>query len=333
MKKLTPAMLCELQKILTAGTLDDPTGGGRFRASDEEVHVVDPLGEIIFTPPPAESIEKRIAEICEFANSKTKQFVHPVVKAMALHFAIGFTHPFIDGNGRTARAIFYWYMLKHGYWMFEYLPISRIIIDAPTQYARAYLYTETDKGDLTYFNNYHLKVVVRAINDLHKYLDSQQKQIREAQELLEHYSDLNLRQRMLLQDALMHRNRAYTIKEHRGEYRITNGTARSDLFLLEELGLFVHQKELEKNLSFIQSRICQSESEGLINQARPKRQNVNQRHLKKRRNRRTIRKAYLINWPHSSSIARAAFLSISFRFFGESLTALAFLPIRGAGDG
>ena len=41
-----------------------------------------------------------------FANAQSSPFVHPVVKAMALHFAIGFIHPFVDGNGRTARALF-----------------------------------------------------------------------------------------------------------------------------------------------------------------------------------------------------------------------------------
>lgn len=40
---------------------------------------------------------------------------------------IAYMHPFVDGNGRTARALFYWYMLKSGYWLTEYLSISRVI--------------------------------------------------------------------------------------------------------------------------------------------------------------------------------------------------------------
>ncbi|WP_366511954.1 Fic family protein [Maribacter sp.] len=50
-----------------------------------------------------------------FNNNPKKNFIHPIVKASILHFLIGYIHPFVDGNGRTARAIFYWYLLKNGY--------------------------------------------------------------------------------------------------------------------------------------------------------------------------------------------------------------------------
>ena len=113
----------------------------------------------------------RRRNLAAFANTNANPFIHPVIKAIALHFAIGFVHPFVDGNGRTARAIFYWYMLKEGYAAFEYLPISRILIRAPMNYARAYLYTETDDGDLTYFNHYQLQAILRAISSLHEYFE------------------------------------------------------------------------------------------------------------------------------------------------------------------
>lgn len=240
--RLTPAILCHLQQVLTDRTLDKEADAGRFRTSNEEIHIVDTLGEIIFTPPPADSIQERIKQVCDFANARSKQFVHPVIKAMALHFAIGFIHPFCDGNGRTARALFYWFMLRNGYWLFEYLPISRIINAAPIRYARAYLYSETDGGDLTYFNQYHLSVVVRAIRDLHSYLEDQQREMEKAQDLLEKFPNLNLRQRLMVSHALRHPTHRYTVREHEGEYRITYNTARSDLYELEKLGLLLKSK-------------------------------------------------------------------------------------------
>src|SRR5260370_36003506 len=246
-EKLTPTLLCHLQELVTKNTLDNPSAAGRFRMESEPVHVVDVLGEILYTPPPADSIEKRIEEVCNFANAKSKPFVHPVVKGIALHFAIGFIHPFVDGNGRTARAIFYWYMLKNGYWMFEYLPISRIIVAAPAKYARAYLYTEGG-GDLTYFNNYHLKVVMRAIKELHDYLEIQQKKSMEAQKILEGFPDLNLRQRMLIQDALRHPAHEWTVSEHAGKYRVTYNTARADLLKVDKLALLVKSKNGKKSI-------------------------------------------------------------------------------------
>jgi Fic family protein len=64
---------------------------------------------------------------------------------------IGWIHPFTDGNGRTARAIFYWYMLKKGYWL-ENLSISRIIKDTlKLNMKKSILYSEADGNDLGYF--------------------------------------------------------------------------------------------------------------------------------------------------------------------------------------
>ena len=103
-EKLTPALLCHLQGGLTDGTLKNPDAAGRFRHPDEPINVADVMtGDVIYTPPPAETVEDRIREVCEFANVRSSPFMHPVVKAMALHFSIGFIHPFVDGNGRTAR--------------------------------------------------------------------------------------------------------------------------------------------------------------------------------------------------------------------------------------
>jgi hypothetical protein len=75
--------------------------------------------------------------------------VHPVLRAILLHFMIGYDHPFADGNGRTARALFYWSMARSGYWLMEYTSISHILRKAPARYMRAYLHTETDKNDTT----------------------------------------------------------------------------------------------------------------------------------------------------------------------------------------
>ena len=57
---------------------------------------------------------------------------------------LAFIHPFVDGNGRTARSLVYWYMMKKGYWLTEYLSISRIIYRNKAQYEKAFLYTEAD---------------------------------------------------------------------------------------------------------------------------------------------------------------------------------------------
>ena len=92
--------------------------------------------------------------------------MHPAIRAIILHFWLAYDHPFIDGNGRTARALFYWLMLRHGYWLFEFISISEIILKAPVQYGEAFLYTETDQNDLTYFIIHQTEVIRKSMQSL-----------------------------------------------------------------------------------------------------------------------------------------------------------------------
>lgn len=174
-EKLTPELIYELHALVTDGTLDDPTAAGRLQQPHEErVAVVwtrDSRDKVLHTPPPADELPKRMELLCRFANGEEPQwFLHPVVRATIIHFWLGYDHPFFDGNGRTARALFYWSMLSQGYWLTEYLTISNILTKAPAKYARSFLYTETDGGDVTYFILYNLKVITRAIDELNRYL-------------------------------------------------------------------------------------------------------------------------------------------------------------------
>lgn len=169
-----------------------------------------------------------------------------MIKAILLHFTIGFIHPFADGNGRTARAFFYWYMLKRGYWLFEYLPLSRILITGPAQYERAYLYAEHDDADSTYFIHFHLQIIVKAIKDFHVYIEGQARSVRDASKLVERFPNLNHRQTALVQDCLKHPGRTYTIKQHTGLHRISYATGRNDLYELADSGLLLKEMQGKK---------------------------------------------------------------------------------------
>ena len=133
-----------------------PGAAGRFRRKDERISVMDATHSVVLhTPPDADSLPARLERLCAFANQAqdTEPFVHPVVRAILVHFMLGYDHPFVDGNGRTARALFYWSVARSGYWLMEYLSISRLLMKAPAQYARAYLHTETDANDATLFHS------------------------------------------------------------------------------------------------------------------------------------------------------------------------------------
>jgi Fic family protein len=243
-EKLTPRLLCHLQQVLTDQTLEKAEAAGRFRLASEAVEVTDArTDEVLHIPPPADEVERRTQEICDFANAVSDPFVHPVIKAAVLHFALGYVHPFVDGNGRTARAIFYWYMLKQDYWLFEYLPISRVLVRSPAKYAKAYLYTETDEGDVTYFIRYHLAAIQAAMTNFQEYVLQEQGNLSKAAKLLESFPGLNSRQRSVIQDALKHPNMRLTIRSHQGKYHIAYPTARADLLGLGAKGLLTEVTE------------------------------------------------------------------------------------------
>lgn len=245
----TPERILELHRIVTDGTLDDPGAAGRFRRPEEKISVMDATHTtILHEPPDADSLPERLRRLCDFANwDETAQpFVHPAIRAILVHFMLGYDHPFVDGNGRTARALFYWSMARADYWLMEYLSISRLIRQAPAKYARAYLHTETDDNDATYFIIHQLDTVQRAIADLGGYLARKIDEQRSAERLLLNSpalaDGLNHRQIALLSHALRHAGHGYTVESHKRSHRITTQTARTDLLRLEQLGLLDKHK-------------------------------------------------------------------------------------------
>ena len=249
LQPITPSRIFELQSILTDGTLDTPDGAGRFRRDDEAIVVEDETGTILHHPPVERELPARLVTLCAFANGEgadSTEFLHPVVRAILVHFGLAYDHPFVDGNGRTARALFYWVMAREGYWLCEFVSISRILKKARAQYARAFLYTETDDNDATYFILYQLKVLTRAIADLHAYLARKATEIREVDDLLRHShrlrAELNNRQLDLLTHAMKNPHGEYTIESHRRAHDVAYATARGDLFDLAERTLLERRK-------------------------------------------------------------------------------------------
>ncbi|MEZ6234439.1 MAG: Fic family protein [Phycisphaerales bacterium] len=239
-RELTPGLLCELQALLTDGTLEDPNQSGRFRRADEPVRVVDArTNQIIYEPPPAGEIERRVATVCRFANATHtgSAFLHPILKACVLHFLIGYEHPFADGNGRTARAVFFWYALRHGYRVFEFLVVSDLIRQGYAKYPQAYVDTETDDADLTYFVHYKLGIIERAIDQLRDHIAREETRITSSLRLVAEHPSLNLRQRLLLEHALRHPMQVYTVRSHSVSNGVSLNTARSDLEGLREQGV------------------------------------------------------------------------------------------------
>lgn len=241
---LTPTDVLDLHRIVTEATLDNPEFAGRLqRPDDPRIAMYWTDNTLLHRPPTADELPGRLELMCAFANGEpTNGFIHPVVRAVILHFWLAYDHPFEDGNGRTARALFYWSMLNSGYWLAQYISVSSILRKAPTKYVTSYLHTETDGGDLTYFVIYQLRVIERAIESLYEYLARKIAETREIETLIHGSASLNHRQLNVVSQALRDPSEPFTINAQTRVNRVTYESARSDLLGLERLGLFSKQK-------------------------------------------------------------------------------------------
>jgi Fic family protein len=248
---LSQDLMFEIHRLVTQNTLDDPTAAGR-PCNDNEYRVVgDEFGEVFHRPPSASQLEDRMAAMCEFANGRTPEgFIHPAIRSILLQFWLAFDHPFVDGNGRTSRALLYWSMLRHRYWLFEYVSISQIILRGPSRYGRAFLHTETDDNDLTYFIIYNLEMINKSITELFHYVENRGRELRALDVSLRGMEKLNHRQRDLIKHALRNPGFRYTIETHRGSHDVVYQTARTDLLDLESRGL-LNKRRTGKALEFI----------------------------------------------------------------------------------
>lgn len=233
---LTVDKLLTVHRLMVSQTMDDTADEGRYR-DNNDVNVIDAVdGEIVHIPPDFKEVPQLINELIHFFNNDNeKQFIHPIIKGCIIHFMIGYIHPFVDGNGRTARALFYWYLLKNGYWLTEYLSISRLIMKSKRQYAQAFLYTETDTNDLTYFINYNLKTMQLAFNSLKEYIE---RKIHEKKQIIRYQKipGVNERQAMIIKWLLEEPDLLFSVKEIETRMSVSNQTARTDLENLVKKG-------------------------------------------------------------------------------------------------
>ena len=250
-KKLTPDIIKHIHGLITKDTLEDKVNEGEFRTNDK-VKVVDANGEIFYDPPSHTKLPELMGALCQFAHTESKkEFMHPIIRGIILHFLIGYIHPFADGNGRTARAIFYWYLLSQGYWLVEFLSISRIIIKSPAQYARAYLYTEYDENDLTYFIDFNLKSMELALKELKQYIAKKTEEKKNLFKIIRN-EDINERQAEIIKSLINEPDTVLSINEIKGLFGTAYQTARTDLLHLESLG-YLSGKLSGKKLLFFKS--------------------------------------------------------------------------------
>ena len=235
--------ILEVHRIVTDGTLRADDVGRLQIPGDPRVYVVSRGGEIVHEPPPAAELPERMQRLCDFENRLAESSdLHPLIKAILVHFMIGYDHPFADGNGRTARALFYWSLLRSGIWLSQYLPISEFLLAAPGQYSRAYQFVHADGNDVTHFLLHQLDVVERSVDRLDSHVRGIRTWMADARESAGLESGLNQRQYDLLAELLNDPTRYITIARYQRKNDISYAVAYGDLGDLVERGLLERER-------------------------------------------------------------------------------------------
>lgn len=234
---LTPELLLQIHQLMTEHTMQDPQEAGCFRSNNDVVVENGITHETVHTPPTFEEIPNFVEDLCLFFNEKdAPQFIHPIIRGIIIHFMVAYVHPFADGNGRTARALFYWYMLKQGYWLTEYLSISRVIAKSKKSYEKAFLYTEADGMEMGYFVAYNMRVLQQSFKQLQDYIKRKQEEKRAANSFLR-IGNINTRQAQIIKMFADDSNLVVTIADLQAQFLVSPTTAKADVVGLINMGL------------------------------------------------------------------------------------------------
>ncbi len=234
---LSPEMLIQVHRLMTEHTMPNPEDAGRFRQNDDVVVENGITHEIVHTPPTFAEIPCFIDDLCKFFNdTNSHQFIHPIIRGFIIHFMISYVHPFTDGNGRTARALFYWYMLKRGYWLTEYLSISRVIAKSKKSYEKAFLYSEADNMDIGYFVAYNMKVLQQSFKQLQQYIKRKQEE-KKAANIFLHIGDINSRQAQIIKIFADDPKAVITVSDMQAKFLVSPTTAKTDIIGLMKRGI------------------------------------------------------------------------------------------------
>ena len=244
-QKIDEKTLLDLHRTFTEKTLEE-SEIGRYRKDADDIVVgsAGARGEIYHIPPKEDFLRKEISRFIAYINNDLRDsgFVHPVIKAIIIHFWFGYLHPFVDGNGRMARALFDWYLLREKYWVFSYLTLSKIIKNSPAQYRDAYIYTEQDDNDLTYFIDYNIRKITQALREFEVYADRKWKENAKMSKLAHGKYNLNDRQIQLLQYLYKNKDATTSVTSHMKVNDISIATAMKDLKDLQSFCLVTSKK-------------------------------------------------------------------------------------------
>lgn len=239
-KEVSKDLILNIHEIVTRNTLsgDDINFAGKFR--NDRVFVHSRTNEVKHEGIDFKKIETAIDEAIE-VTTKNPRYLPPLLKGILLHYFIAYIHPFFDGNGRTARTLFYFKAMKNSLPFVELLSVSAYLKNYGRQYEKSFEDVVSNQLDITYFIDFNLDALLKAV-----------KKVREKVEFLVKIVNLKARyelsdfQIVLLQKTALHKFRKIDVESFAAEIGRSREIARQELKKLSDLGFMVEERESKK---------------------------------------------------------------------------------------
>lgn len=151
-KEVTEALIKHLHHIAATKILPEETTG--IYRKTQVVIKNSQNGEVVFRPPVALVVSHQIADLLAFINSDESKEIHPVLKSGIVHYEFVRIHPFVDGNGRVARALSTLMLFMEGYDIRKFFSLEEYFDSNAARYYESLQSVEKNNGDLTNWLEY-----------------------------------------------------------------------------------------------------------------------------------------------------------------------------------
>lgn len=152
-KKITEEFIKKLHR-LTVDNILSPERCGIYRAT--QVVIRNSLsGEVTFRPPDAKDVPVQINDLFDFIQED--EDIHPVLKSGIAHYEFVRIHPFVDGNGRVARALSTLILFQEGYDIRRFFSLEEYFDHDALGYYTALQSVGKNNGELTNWLEYFIE--------------------------------------------------------------------------------------------------------------------------------------------------------------------------------
>jgi len=231
-QEISEKNILNIHKMLTKDTLENPADCGVYR--NRYVVVGNRLtGEVIFRPPDNEDVPILMGNLVEWLNSSEAKELDAVIEAGIAHYEFVRIHPFVDGNGRTARVLASLILFLRGFDIKQFFCLDDYYDSDRQAYYRALQSVDPKTLDLTRWLEYFVEGVNVSINAVkERVIRLSTERLRKAKR-----GQIALTERQMQIVEFINQNGKITNKEVRGMFKISNRAALDEINKLLRLGV------------------------------------------------------------------------------------------------